>query len=297
MIDWLKELGPPLQMAARYQPPRYLIGPTVFPLYWQILRIVLLWATVAYAVATVVRTFTEPHGPEWIAQALLGYPGLLFSAAAWVTIAFAILEFVSERYPEKCPPFFSTSPHWSPTCLPPVEKEPVLQGKPRTLTTAFANFVVGFAVLVWLLLVPRYPFLILGPGGAYLLRSPFQIAPVVVWFYWAVVGLQAFQLTWQGYDLLAEKWRTKHPLHMLATKALSLTPTAILIGAPGQIYLIQTPGTSGTLPNGIEVQVASINHYIFVSCVVIACIAFIDFAFEVWKASKAARQHQVRAVL
>lgn len=297
MIDWLKELGPPRLMAARYQPSRYLIGPAFFPLYWHILRIVFIWVTVAYAIGTVARTFTEPHGPEWIAQALLGYPGVLFTAAAWLTIAFAIVEFVSERYPEKCPQFFATSPNWSPTSLPPVEKEPALRGKPRTLTTAIANFVVGFAVLVWLLLVPRYPFLILGPGAAYLHRSPFQVAPVVVWFYWAIVGLQAFQLIWQGYNLLADKWRTKHPLHMLATKALSLTPIAILIGAPGQIYLTQNPGASGTLPGGIQVQVATINHYIFVSFVVIAFIAVIDFAVEVWKASKAARQHQFRTVL
>lgn len=219
MIDWLKELGPPVRMAARYQPARYLIGPAIFPLYLQILRIVLLWATVAYAVATVVRTFTEPHAPEWIAQALLGYPQLLFSAAACVTIAFAILEVVSERYPEKCPPCLASSPNWSPTSLHPVEKEPALKGKPRTLTTAVANFVVGFAVLVWLLLLPSYPFLVLGPGAAYLHHSPFQFAPVVVWFYWAVVGLNAFQLIWQGYNLLADMWRTKHPLHTLATKA------------------------------------------------------------------------------
>ncbi len=297
MIDWLKELGPPVRMAARYQPARYLIGPAIFPLYLQILRIVLLWATVAYAVATVVRTFTEPHAPEWIAQALLGYPQLLFSAAACVTIAFAILEVVSERYPEKCPPCLASSPNWSPTSLHPVEKEPALKGKPRTLTTAVANFVVGFAVLVWLLLLPSYPFLVLGPGAAYLHHSPFQFAPVVVWFYWAVVGLNAFQLIWQGYNLLADMWRTKHPLHTLATKALGLTPTAILIGAPGQIYLTQNPGASAMLPNGIQVQVATINHYIFVSFVIIAFIAVIDFAVEMWKASKTARQHQFHTVL
>ena len=39
MIDWLRELGPPMQMASRYQAPRYLIGPTVFPMYLYILRL------------------------------------------------------------------------------------------------------------------------------------------------------------------------------------------------------------------------------------------------------------------
>jgi len=31
--DWLKQLGPPIQVAARYQPQRYLIGPAIFPIY------------------------------------------------------------------------------------------------------------------------------------------------------------------------------------------------------------------------------------------------------------------------
>ena len=71
--------------------------------------------------------------------------------------------------------------------------------------------------------LPRYPYLILGPGAAYLHHSPFQFAPVVAWFYWAIVGLNAIQLTWQGYNLLADKWRTKHPLHNWPPR-LSVSP-------------------------------------------------------------------------
>ncbi len=33
----------------------------------------------------------------------MAYPGFLIVVAAWVTGAFAVLELVSERYPEKCP--------------------------------------------------------------------------------------------------------------------------------------------------------------------------------------------------
>ena len=36
--DWLKQMGPPMQVAARYQPQQYLIGPAVFPTYWFVLR-------------------------------------------------------------------------------------------------------------------------------------------------------------------------------------------------------------------------------------------------------------------
>jgi hypothetical protein len=38
--DWLKQIGPPIQMAAKYQPQQYLIGPALFPVYWYVLRLV-----------------------------------------------------------------------------------------------------------------------------------------------------------------------------------------------------------------------------------------------------------------
>lgn len=34
----LKKLGPPMLVAQRYLPPRYLIGPALFPTYWMVLR-------------------------------------------------------------------------------------------------------------------------------------------------------------------------------------------------------------------------------------------------------------------
>jgi hypothetical protein len=35
----LKKLGPPMLVAQRYLPPRYLIGPALFPMYWFVLRL------------------------------------------------------------------------------------------------------------------------------------------------------------------------------------------------------------------------------------------------------------------
>src|SRR5260370_97257 len=51
---WLKEGGPPLQMAARYHTPRYLIGPALFPIYWYVLKLAFFWATVVYTIVSVI---------------------------------------------------------------------------------------------------------------------------------------------------------------------------------------------------------------------------------------------------
>src|SRR5450631_682847 len=48
--DLLRKMGPPILVAGRYQPQQYLIGPAVFPIYWYVLRIAFLWATIIYAI-------------------------------------------------------------------------------------------------------------------------------------------------------------------------------------------------------------------------------------------------------
>src|ERR1700689_4623245 len=56
---WLKQMGPPLAMAARYQPAQYLIGPGVFPTYKFVLRLALTWAFVVYGTVSAVLIVTR----------------------------------------------------------------------------------------------------------------------------------------------------------------------------------------------------------------------------------------------
>src|SRR5271166_694959 len=51
---WLKPIGAPALMAARYQPQRYLIGPALFPTYWFVLRTVCFWVAVVYLIGSAV---------------------------------------------------------------------------------------------------------------------------------------------------------------------------------------------------------------------------------------------------
>ena len=52
--DLLRKMGPPVMVASRYQPQQYLIGPTLFPLYLYVLRIVLLWAFIVTVLVSAV---------------------------------------------------------------------------------------------------------------------------------------------------------------------------------------------------------------------------------------------------
>src|SRR5258708_4932650 len=59
---WLKEVGPPMLMAARYHAQRYLIGPGLFPAYWYVMRLAFLGATVVYLILNAVHLATGARG-------------------------------------------------------------------------------------------------------------------------------------------------------------------------------------------------------------------------------------------
>jgi hypothetical protein len=293
-VDWLKELGAPLQMAARYQAPRYLIGPGVFPMYWHILRLVAIWATFAYAVSIIVRLVVESHSAQWIGAQVMEYPAILVTLAGWITGVFAVLEFVSERYPEKCPDFLAPASRWSPSSLPPLEKQPSAGTKPRNLMALSAELVVRFALLVWLLLIPQHPFLLLGPGAAYVKSGPVVLLPVITWFYWSVVVLNAVEFLWQSYNILADQWQQKNTVQHLATELFGLVPIAILAAAPAQAYLAANPSATHSLPPGLSI--ADLNHYMFAGFVVVGLIKIAQLCWDFWKTTTRER-NPIRAML
>ena len=230
--DWLRQIGPPMQVAARYQPQQYLIGPAVFPTYWFVLRTVFLWAAVIYAIVSVVLILTGP-APDATAvvEAALRLPVVLMTAAAWVTLIFAAVEFAATHYPGKCPAFPGSSADWTPSTLPALEKGAAAGKKPRSWAHAVAEVVFGYLFLIWLLLVPHHPYLLLGPGALYLQFSPFQLAPVWVEFYWWVVAVNVLQVAWHSVDLLRGSWQRPRTVERTVISAFGLIPLGILLAA------------------------------------------------------------------
>ncbi|KAA6463159.1 hypothetical protein DYQ86_07485 [Acidobacteria bacterium AB60] len=289
MIDWLKELGPPLEVAGRYQAPRYLIGPGIFPLYLKILRLAVLAASGVYAISILAHVLLgSNYGPDWVAGQIFDYPALLITVAAWVTGVFAVLEFVARNYPEKCPNLIAGSAHWSPNSLPPLEKEVPAGGKPRSYVTAVTELIVQFLVVVWMLLIPRYPFLVMGPGAAFLEHSPVRMVQIEVYWFWALVAFNMVQLVWQGANLMTGNWRVRGPVQHLAYKAMGIIPTLILLGAPGHIYFEANPGETTALPAGLDLT--SLNHDLYLAVVVISCITLAQLGWDLWKYGASARR-------
>jgi len=213
MKAWIKELGPPIQVAARYQPQRYLIGPALFPTYSYVLRLVLTWVTVIYAIANAVAIAARNQGGEAVLQAVLRLPWIWLVNAAVTTLIFAVIEMTGARFPEKFRAFGwvpgsmtgpmtgpMTAP-WSPLDLQPADLGDSQWFKPRSFTRALLEFFSGCLFLAYVLLIPHYPYLLFGPGEWYLRSLPYRLAPVWWTFYWLVVGVNTFELAWKVADL------------------------------------------------------------------------------------------------
>jgi hypothetical protein len=289
--DWLRKMGSPILVAARYQPQQYLIGPSIFPVYWYVLRMAILWALVIYSVViAVVIPITSPNGAG-VVESLLRIPGILITVAAWVTAVFATFEFVATHYPEKCSPIAGLSGAWSPSTLPPLEKTPESRRKARSFAQAVAEIVFGFLFLGWLLLIPRHPFIIMGPGIYFWRSSPFQLADVWMTFFWWMVGLNVVQLVWRCSDLLRGTWQQSARVQQIAYKVILLIPIIQLITIRDHVYVSLKHPAVNQLQYANTVR--TINKSVHLGLLVVAAIIALQLAFEIsqW-AWDAYRKHE-----
>jgi hypothetical protein len=288
--EWLKQIGSPIQVAARYQRQHYLIGPAIFPTYSYILTLVLTWATVIYAIANAVAIAASNLGGEGVLRAALRLPWIWLINAAIVTLIFAVIERTGVHFPEKFRKFgplagSMTAPmatQWSPLDLPPVGAGGGDWAKPRSFTRALLEVFAGSLFLGYLLLVPHYPFLLFGPGELYLRSLPYQLAPVWFTFYWLLVGLNLFELSWKIVDLARGAWqRPENRARHLAMHALSLVPLSVLLAAPDhKLFLLKNPAADAAAHGA---ALASANKGILQALTIVVAIVVLQL---VWMAGK-----------
>jgi hypothetical protein len=291
---WLKQIGPPMQMAARYQPTQYLIGPGLFPTYRYVLRLAIGWCAVIFAIAKTVEIVANGQGAEAVVHAALGLPWVLFVTAAVVTLSFALFERTCAKFPSEFANGAAMGNEWSPAGLPPLERELERRGPRRSRAHAMAEVVVGFLLLAWLLLIPSYPYLLMGPGVIVLAVSPFKLAPVLWQFYWWIVALNALQLGWHVFDLARGTWQQPSPAQHLVFKAAGLIPLVLLLAAPGgAIVVLKHPETD--LARSIA-TLHTINYWVHVGILVIALIATAQLLWDLGQMGMAAWRRREAAM-
>lgn len=216
----LKRCGAPMVVASRLGPRRHLIGPTLFPVYQFVLKMVLLWILVPVFlfIAGPVNWVNAGHNLGIaIAQTLGNLWSGLFIAAGIITLVFAILE--------RTQAFVEINCKWDPSTLPPLEK----QESRTSLVQAVCELAFGFFGLIWLLLLPTYPFLILGPASGSL-----KAAPIGHTFYWPIVALSALNLARSAITLAKPQWDWFPKFSQLVNTCLTLILLRFILDAVGQ---------------------------------------------------------------
>jgi hypothetical protein len=214
----LRKCGSPILVASRYRPQTQLIGPALFPIYQFVLKVVLLWILVPVFVVIV--------GPAMILPATYRGPALvetvstllyaMFVAAGIITLIMAVLERTQAT--------LHLFEKWDLRSLPPAPK----QAQPSSRTQTIFELIFGVVGLMWLLLLPQYPFLILGPAAAFLKPSP-------IWhsLYLPVVVLSVAGLAGQCVSLARPQWTWLPLAARLVTTVLWLAVVNFLINAAG----------------------------------------------------------------
>lgn len=162
IAEILKQRGRPVVVAGTFLPQRQLIGPVMFPIYIFVLKAVALcyvlpWFLVWAGFLIFDRPYLVKHGGELPSLSpLLSLIWILFGV---ITFIFAILDRSSNRD--------KVLSDWDPRKLPKIKRGPS-PSKARDIA-GIAFLAVG---LVWLLGVPSYPFLVLGPAALLIKFAP-----------------------------------------------------------------------------------------------------------------------------
>jgi hypothetical protein len=181
------------------------------------------------------------------------------------------------------------STEWSPTKLPPLEPSRKPGRKTPHFAQAVAEVIFGWLFLFWLLLVPKYPFLMFGPGEIYFRSGPFALAPVWITAYWVVLAFNFGQVLWNTMDLVSGAWRTPSPIKPLFFKAGGLVSTGVLLFAANSVYaVLKHPETAEPKYSAMLNQ---INPSLHIALMVVFLMVAIQFAWDLIQWIREPKKH------
>jgi hypothetical protein len=141
----LLELGDPALLADKYRGyQRFLIGPELFPMYWMVLKIVLMAIGLAMTVVFAIQAIITPaQGLHFLVSSLAGFWMGGIQGFAWVTAVFALIEYLGIR---KGKIGFQDEHDWTPADLPSLPE--IERQIPRADPIAGIIFTVLFVALI-----------------------------------------------------------------------------------------------------------------------------------------------------
>jgi hypothetical protein len=267
----LKRHGHPLIVATRYRQVRHLIGPTLFPFYLLVMKIILAIVGFGYAVAAIVLIAQgKPLLP--ILGALLSYVGAVLPTFAAVTIIFAVLDIgnskfrLLERVTSEC------NEKFDPRELPPARTRPEdLGAKPISRAKTGFELFWSLAFLLWWVRVEPIRklalFTVLGPVGL-ADKIPFQLGPVWHQLFVPVILISVAAIGQQIVMLIHPYWVKFYFIARLIVNGSSLILFYFVIRASQ--LLVMDPGTADFSTSSETLRIINLTlHYSMVIALVV----------------------------
>ncbi len=217
----LLELGNPMELANKYRDKsRYLISPTIFPVWQLILKIVLGAVLLGIAISSVIGLLSTDQviWYEYIGDTIVTLFGGVFMAFAWVTLIFAIIDWKGVNIKE-------LTPEWDIASLPPASThevsipiwEPIVE--------------IVFTVLIMLIFLLSPEIL-----GAYSIHDGVTIIPIfdldvlkdVLPLILLCLGIGLLKSIW---ELVDGTYSTKYGVFTLVTNIIEIILTVIIFKA------------------------------------------------------------------
>ncbi len=258
LVEILRKMGSPAQLASRYREQQGLIAPTVMPIYWKVMKIALGLAFLVNVFAAIVIAAAGRPLMEILAP-ILRFPNIALATFAWITLTFVALHFIGVK--------FNIPGQWDPRKLPPLVK--VKRGKSRTESAT--ALLVGAIATVWWLVGLRNPFLIMGPGIAFMTFAPIWLKLYPLW-----VAMGIVEVARHAFEFAKPEASRQHLLFSLVPRSLSLITLYFLIRA-GELFVAN--------PNNLALQPAltSINYGIRLGLMFAAVISLAKLLRDGWK--------------
>ncbi|HEX4646524.1 MAG TPA: hypothetical protein VH598_13050, partial [Verrucomicrobiae bacterium] len=220
-----------------------LIGSTLFPFYWLVMKIILATAAFGYGVAALLMV-AQSNPIFQVLGAAFSFAGAVLPIFAWVTIVFAVLDIgntkfrLLEKVTKEC------NSKFDPRALPRPRANwdsPDARPISRSMTSFELFFSVAF-LLWWIRVNPIRQlalFVALGPVGL-ADKIPFQLGPIWSIVYVPVILLTLLSISQQVVNLIHPDWIKFYAATRLIANACSLIVlyflfrvSEILVLAPG----------------------------------------------------------------
>jgi hypothetical protein len=260
----LQQTGHPMRVAARYQKQQSLIGPTLFPIYRFVLKIVGLaylgpWLLVWIALAIFAPSYLGNHvwGSFWIN---------VFITFGIVTLLFAVLE----RFQAS----LSGLHKWDPRKLPALPKRKNRdKGRVPRVESIFELIFSVLFIAGWLVL----------PEIAAAMFSPFNkilaATPALQSYYWPVLLPTVIAMVQQGVNLVRPQWYWLRPLTRLVTTAIILGIVESMLKVSPYFTLVN-PARDAVRYGRLEFVLNQVSLWSMICFAIALCIALVVYAFQ-----------------